>query len=229
MSITTENHPRIQLAELSYAMLQQSLPKKTNFKIRMDKNELNKTLKKLYGHIQTLKYCYLQTPSELEDVSQITSLVQSIKNALEISPNTEPQNNLHLARIFWAFDYLISLKENLEPFPPSSELEFGIDYEVVVIRNIAAIPKSELFVTKVFSSKGELQVCTNLKTVKKGMHLGVALLPPAVVGGKVSQGMFLGTKEYPNMDAGTALEIKEPIPEVRAVLKNLFKEFKTTK
>ena len=108
-----------------------------------------------------------------------------------------------------------------EPFRPT--IESGIDMQVVGVRSIIPIEGTNLFVSKVYNGKEDFNVVTNLKTLKAGMKVGVAFLPAALVGGEVSEAMYLGDEEYPeDVTYGTPIYEDADFGGVRNILKQEF-------
>ena len=108
-----------------------------------------------------------------------------------------------------------------EPFRPT--IESGIDMQVVGVRSIVPIANTKLFVSKVYNGVQDFNVVTNLTTLKAGMKVGVAFLPPAIIGGEVSEAMYLGDEEYPEeVKYGTPIYENADFDGVRNILKQEF-------
>lgn len=200
-STTTDRNPRIIVAEIALRILSESARVRQSFRPTLSKEQINQLIHSINSHIQQLKYSYM-TDEELinsDVLPDITKDAEKIFKSYEGAYYTVDGNprkpTIHEANVIWAAKLLIRFPDRLkEPFRPT--IEAGIDMQIVGVRNIVAIPNTNLFVSKVYNGTEDFTVVTNLTTLKAGMKVGVAFLPPAIFGGEVSEAMFLGDEEY---------------------------------
>ncbi len=89
----------------------------------------------------------------------------------------------------WCINVLKGLGKRLERGKASSIL-FGLDVDLGEVLSVHKL-NEKLKVCKVNTKFGELTVVTNIKEVKKGDKLPLALLPPKKFGKVTSEAMFL--------------------------------------
>ena len=225
---TTDRNPRIIVAEIALRILTESARIRQNFRPTLSKEQINELIHSINSHIQQLKYSYLPdeelfTSSVLPEISkEAEKIYNSYKGAYYTTEGSPRKPTIQESSVIWASKLLIRFPDRLkEPFRPT--IEAGIDMQVVGIRNIVPIPDTKLFVSKVYNGTEDFTVVTNLTTLKAGMKVGVAFLPPAMFGGEVSEAMFLGDEEYPeDVSYGTPIYEGADFGGVRNILKQEF-------
>lgn len=227
MSVPTDRNPRILVAEIAVRILKDNIINKTGFRPKLSNQKLKELAQHLNSCVQKLKYSYL-LDENLATTHDIKVTAERIYNAYidayhgRIAGGISIKRGIQESTVLWATKLLIRFPERLlEEFRPT--IEAGIDMQVVGIRNIVPIPNTNLFVSKVYNGDHDFTVVTNLQTLKPGMRVGVAFLPPVSIGGEVSEAMFLGDKEYEEtINYGTYLYTDANFGEVRNILKQEF-------
>ncbi len=199
---TTDKNPRIIVAEIALRILSESARLRQSFRPTLSKEQINELIHLINSHIQQLKYSYMSDEELInsELLPEISKIADKIFNSYKGANYTVEGNprkpTLQEANVIWAAKLLRRFPDRLkEPFRPT--IEAGIDMQIVGVRNIVPIPNTKLFVSKVYNGSEDFTVVTNMTTLKAGMKVGVAFLPPAIVGGEISEAMFLGDEEYP--------------------------------
>lgn len=225
---TTDRNPRIIVAEIALRILSESARIRQSFRPTLSKEQINNLIHNINSHIQQLKYSYMPDeelfssevlPAIAKDAEKIFNSYKGAYYTVDGSPR---KPSVQEANVIWASKLLMRFPDRLkEPYRPT--IEAGIDMQVVGVRNIVPIPGTKLFVSKVYNGTEDFNVVTNLTTLKAGMKVGVAFLPPAVVGGEVSEAMYLGDEEYPeDVKYGTPIYENADFAGVRNILKQEF-------
>ena len=189
----TSKDPRLLVAELALAKLGKYLFSKSSVRAGMKRNEAREVLSHIESQIMALKYCYME-PGKMAKSEMTTGIVEDVKRiyiafreCIEKGMTEVPQ-----AKLFWAFRLFSGLPNRFKNQGVS--ISSGIDLVAVQIRNIKKSGK--LFTTRCMAGPAEFTIVTNIEGLKAGDTVGAALLPPAVVGGVVSEAMFLGGEKY---------------------------------
>lgn len=230
--VQTDRHPRIIVAEIAVKKIDHALRQKTGFRMSLNKQQQRELIQNLNSAIQQLKYSFLpeeelasSTPAqEIQTMGE--KLYQSVKASYhgrsEAGKTIKP--TVHELTVVWGAKILRDLPRRLnEPFRPT--IESGIDMQVVGLRNVSKdpMPGTNLYLTRVYNGEETFTVVTNIPHLKPGMRVGAAFLPPAEVGGEVSEAMFLGDHEYPEeVEYGTPIYDGAEFGEVRNILKQEF-------
>ena len=230
MSVPTDKNPRIIVAEIAVRILTESSKIRiAGFRPTLTKEQINELIQAINSRIQQLKYSYLPDEelfsSELlpEIVQKATKIFDSYKGAYtQTDSGKGRKTSANEANVIWSSRLLMGLPRRLqEPYRPT--IESGIDMQVVGVRSILPIEGTNLFTSKVYNGVEDFNVVTNLKTLKSGMKVGVAYLPAAVIGGEVSEAMYLGDEEYPEeVSYGTPIFEGADFGGVRNILKQEF-------
>ena len=198
----TDNDPRLKVAELALAKLNISIFSKSTVRPELSRDITNSLLSKIESQLQAAKYCYMD-PKELADSGRISEihetakqLYMGYKEAMDSGMGDVP-----VANLLWAFNILASLSRRLKN--PGKKPTHGIDIIAVTIRNINK--QEKLWFTRSNAGQREFTIVTNMSGLSAGDTLVAALLPPATVGGVVSQAMFLGPETY-DIEAGTLMK-----------------------
>jgi len=222
---STDRNPRIIVAEIAIRIMSESAKIRQSFRPTLSKEQINTVIHSLNSHIQQLKYSYM-SDEELfasdvlpEITKEATKIYNSYKGAYFTTDGSPRKPTIQESSVIWASKLLMRFADRLkEPFRPT--IESGIDMQVVGVRNIVPIPNTKLYVSKVYNGAEDFTVVTNLTTLKAGMKVGVAFLPPAIFGGEVSEAMYLGDEEYPeDVKYGTPIYENADFDGVRNILK----------
>lgn len=231
MNVPTDRNPRIIVTEIAHRKLETAFKMKTGFRPKMNKQQINEALKSLNSNIQQLKYSYLESQealSQSEATKEITVIATKLFDAVKESYHGQTHAGkmikltVHEATIQWATRLLIRLPDRfLEPLRPT--VEAGVDMQVVGIRSLVPIPDTNLYISRVYNGELDFIVVTNIQTLKTGARVGVAFLPPALIGGEVSEAMYLGDQEYEeDKPYGTYIYENANFGDVRNILKQEF-------
>ncbi len=201
----TDKDSRLKVAELALAILKSTIFSKSSVRPGLSKEATNNLLSKIESQLMAIKYSYME-PNKLAASDMIMDIHESAKQlylsykeAMDSGMGDFPQANL-----LWAFNVLAGLSRRLKN--PGKKPTHGIDIIAVTIRNISK--QGELWVTRSNAGKREFTIVTNIKGLAAGDTLIAALLPPATVGGVVSQAMFLGPEKV-DIEAGTLMKPEE--------------------
>ena len=229
MNIPTDKNPRIIVAEIAVRILGDASKVRSGFKPRLSKEQMIDLVGQIHSNVQQLKYSYLSledllNSSQLQEIVSISeNIFDAFIGAYQSTEAGKPRKiTIQECTVLWACRLFINLPTRLQqPFRPT--IESGVDMEVVGIRNIIPIPNSKLFISKVYNGSDDFAVVTNLQTLKAGMRVGVAYLPPVIIGGEISEAMYLGDEEYPDdVNYGTPIFDNADFGGVRNILKQEF-------
>ena len=187
----TDKDPRILVAELALKKLKNNIFSKSKFKIRLSRNQTNEILSSIDSQIMVLKFSYMELANLAK--SDITSgIIEDVKKLYLTYRERMEKDMSELARanLLWAFRIFSGLPRRFKI--PGDKPSNGIDLVVVQIRNIAKVGK--LYRTRCTAGPADMTIMTNIEGLKAGDTLAAAFLPPAVVGGVVSEAMFLGAE-----------------------------------
>lgn len=185
----------------------------------MSKTEIFETLKSLDSNLKKLQYSFLELDDLLEssatkEVKRISKLL--LNSVVESHMASSKVEGKPLADIKWASDYLSHIPRHLKTANGTQDIAVAIDYIVVNIRNVGSL--GQYLRTRTYDGSKERTIVTNLLSIRGGDHLAIACVPPVVVGGEVSEGMFIGPKKWEE-EVGTLLDWKNlPISESRSIL-----------
>ncbi len=154
-------------------------------------------LKDLSAKVMELKYSF----GEIKDILPIIEEIRRLTEKLFLNIGKENWVNElknmrfdeeKISRIRFCLNILYNLDSRIK-LPPDPA--YGVDIRVGKIESVMKHPNAEkLKICNVNVGK-VITVVTNLQTVKEGMKLPVALLPPVKLRDVVSEGMFLSDRE----------------------------------
>ncbi len=219
MTIDTSQDPRILVSEIAYHRLKDSFTQKLPFPAKFNKQKLQNFFKELHSQIQILKWSYQENLKGNDVTKWIFSKCKEIYEHVGEHLKKPDQITKQVASLRWALQVFLRFPERLDlPHNPKL-LGTGIDHIVVVVKSAEPLPKTKLLLCKVSTSVDDFQVTTNIQSVKRGDVMPLALVPPAMVGGVISEAMFEGTKVPQGLDVGDYLPYERSIPDVEAVLR----------
>ncbi len=199
----TNEDPRMQTAELALIKLKTQIFTKSPVKTDISKDETNTLLSKIESQLMSMKFSYME-PGVLASSDMVNSIFEDSKALYLGYKNCLADNrfpSLPRSTILWAFNVLSGLGRR---FKNSGEkTTHGIDLVTVQIRNI--VKNGDLFTTNCTAGQSDFTIVTNIPGLKAGDTLRAALLPPSLVGGVVSEAMFLGS-ELVNDEPGTLIK-----------------------
>lgn len=224
MTIDTSKDPRILVAEVAHHRLKEGLTQKLPFPAKFNKQKLNEFFKELHSQLQILKWSYQDNLKDNEATRWIVNHVTEINGQLGSFLKKPSQITKPLASLRWALNIFLGLPRRFERRHEPELLGTGIDHVVVVVKAADPIPKTNLLSCRVSTGEEEFQVATNITTVKRGDIMPLALVPPAIVGGMVSEAMFEGTDVPDGLDVGDFIPYDQPIADVEAILREEIKQ-----
>ncbi len=202
MSLAKDTDPRILVAELALPVISKYIFSKSNVRAGLRRDGTNAVLSRIESQIMTLKFSYL-APAEMAKSDTTASMREDAKSIYLAYRERIEKGMPEMARasLYWAFRIFSGMARRfrLKGEKPSC----GIDLVAVQIRNIARSGK--LYRTRCMAGPMEMTIMTNMEGLKTGDTLGAAFLPPAVVGGIVSEAMFLGSEPL-TVEPGTFLD-----------------------
>lgn len=188
----TNEDPRIQAAELALIKLKTQIFTKNPVKPDISKDETNTLLSKIESQLMSMKFSYME-PSALAGSEMVQSIFEDSK-ALYLgyknSLDDDRFPSMPRSTILWSFNVLSGLARRFNN--PGEKTTHGIDLIAVQIRNI--VKNGDLFTTNCTAGQSDFTIVTNIQGLKAGDTLRAALLPPSLVGGVVSEAMFLGSE-----------------------------------
>ena len=202
MAHQTDKDPRLKVAELALAILKSAIFSKSTVRPGLSKEATNNLLSKIDSQLMAIKYCYME-PNKLADSDMIIDIHESAKQlymGYKEAMNSG-MGDVPMANLLWAFNILAGLSRRLKN--SGEKPTHGIDIIAVTIRNLNK--QGELWITRSNAGQREFTIVTNMSGLSAGDTLVAALLPPATVGGVVSQAMFLGSEKY-DIKAGTLMK-----------------------
>ncbi len=219
MTVDTSKDPRILLAEVALLRLKENLAKKLPFPAKFNKQKLNDDFRELHSQLQILKWSYQDNLKDNEATQKIVAIASDIVAQIGSHLKKPEQVTKQVASVRWALNIFLRLPQRLEgPYNPEL-LGTGIDHLVVVVKSSDPVHKTNLLSCKVSTGEDDFHVITNIKTVKRGDVMPLALVPPAIIGGIVSEAMFEGTTVPEGLDVGDYIAYQHPVSDVEAILR----------
>ncbi len=197
----SDKDPRLLVAEMGLRSLRNSVFTRSRMRPGLGKNEVNGLLDMMESKLMELKYSYM-APENMRMSQQLVELVDGAKQLYigYAEAASTGMEDMARAQLMWAFGIFSGLGRRLNN--PGTKPIHGIDLVAVKIRNIGKCDGGEnLFTTRCIVGPRELSIVTNIKGLGSSDTLAAALLPPAVVGGTVSEAMFLGSEKI-DMESG---------------------------
>ncbi|MHA2298017.1 MAG: hypothetical protein ACXAEU_23555 [Candidatus Hodarchaeales archaeon] len=232
MSYNTTLNPRILLAEIAVYKLNNAFKARLPIRYTLSKKEIADIIKNMNSAVQVLKYSYISDDklAKHEKTLELSKDAEKLYDCVigGYRPKKELKTTIYEATIYWCCRLLKRLPIRLLEDLAGRKIEAGLDTRIVGIRNIGMVEGTNLFITRVYDGHNDFTIVTNITSLKAGMKVVASFLPPAEVGGIVSEAMFLGGKEYPSKEYGTQI-VEASFSEVRSILKEEFIKMKTGK
>ena len=154
-------------------------------------------LKDLSAKIMELKYSFGEIEDILPIIGEIKRMTEKLFTDIGGSNWVNELRNMRfdeekISRIRFCLNILYNLDSRMK-LPPDPA--YAVDIRVGKVESVMKHPNAEKLKLCNVNVGKVITVITNLQTVKEGMKLPVALLPPAKLRGIVSEGMFLSDKE----------------------------------
>ncbi len=203
MTYDTTKDPRIIVALSACSLLKKCIKQKLDMRYRNTKiirEKLPELVSTCESAVMSLMYMY-QEPSQLATAQPLDNLEKAVQNLIhsyeKMIANKDDVSMLR-AQVRWCLRILAGLRARFAN--PGKTLASGVDLVSVQVRNAA---KDGPFIkTRVTDGSNDYAVMTNLTNVKTNFKLAAAFLPPRVIGGTVSEAMFLGGEQIKE-EAGT--------------------------
>ena len=141
-----------------------------------------------------IKHSYLPLEYLVRDeaITQLMSKARELAKALMPPPgwSLKEKDRLGVAEIRWCLATLYGLKARLL-LGPENYPDYAVDVVAMEVGTVMKHPSNPgLRVTKAATKTYALTVVTNILNIKEGEVRAVAILPPKVFGGVVSEGMY---------------------------------------
>jgi predicted RNA-binding protein with EMAP domain len=173
-----------------------------NLKGIWNKKKCLTSARAMLPEIQVMYFSYIE-PEDLANSQQIDSMKQQVKEITDalggdhwhlqflklVNKDEKVKLQESIAKMKFALNTIATVDKRLA-LGPINDPVIGIDIKTGEIVSIQKLDK--LLVCNVNFGDTALTVVTNDLTVKEGNKVGVAILPPSVLMGIVSEGMFLG-------------------------------------
>ncbi|MHA1227770.1 MAG: hypothetical protein ACTSPV_13570, partial [Candidatus Hodarchaeales archaeon] len=207
------------VAELAINKMRQIFKFKLGFRPTLSKKEIENVLKSAEASLMTLKYSYLPKNDFLnhKELENINNIAKELETAISPAINTPSTNQFAYCSIKWAVQILAGLRRRMNY--DLTDLGAGVDIKVLRVRNCQKHGK--LIHTRAYDGTNTYSVMTNMLNIHPNVNLAAAFLPPAEVGGIVSEVMYLGANERQEA-IGTILHPKDVnLKEVNAIIHSL--------
>jgi predicted RNA-binding protein with EMAP domain len=183
---------RLLVAEHAIAIMGPAMDGKIGAQIHVGKDTVRAELHEINAIIQQLKFSFmdLDVLAASQEVKTIQQTAENMYKELEDVIKADGTPQLSKSRLLWGIRILGLLSRRFKRGPGG--MEKGVDLVVAKVRN--ATQKGNLTLCKLEAGMVYTSV-TNIVGVSSGMTVGVAILPPAEVGGVISEAMFLGKEE----------------------------------
>ncbi len=204
MALTTDKDPRILVAELAFDRLNKNIYQKSSVKVYVSREKTKEIMNNIRSDLMKLKYSYLPS-HQLPDHSIVKGIFETAKELYQHHSDKigRGMSGIHKANAMWAFRILSGLPRRFRN--PGEIPCHGVDIFAVKIRNTSA--NGNFTDTKCFAGPMDMTIVTNIVGLKPGDTLAAALLPPAIVGGTISEAMFLGEDKL-DIAPGTFLKME---------------------
>ncbi len=203
MSYDTSKDPRILVGEIALAKWEAALKQKLGIRFKLTKKEISDLLSSMKSSLMELKHLYCSSESlvHMKPINRISSGAGMLWKAMEEGYAKERKESLLYATIRWSHKILTGLPKR--EVQRDSPLAAGVDLMAVKLRNISKV--GEFWVTKVHDGQEDWKVVTNLSGLQAGMCIPLAFIPPADVGGIISEGMFISGQNL-DIEPGEVLD-----------------------
>jgi predicted RNA-binding protein with EMAP domain len=170
-------------------------------KLHLDYAQLGANLQQAGSLIYEVKYSYVPAPNiaDLEATQKIVSSIADFRKNLEETIRTSgfkpssAKETLALAEVFYSFGIVENLIQKLQDF--DDEPAYAVDILAVEVSQIHPVSGSKnLIECRCTDGSRIWKIVTNIQSVKIGMRLACAVLPPVEMMGIVSEAMFLSAQ-----------------------------------
>lgn len=191
----TANDFRILVAEETLLRLENLINSK-RLPVAYEKKKAQEQIHKIKSSLMAIKYSYL--PPEQLISSQIFAEYEKTVNKLIVMLNLDTKaptmkdntQKFAIAQYKYIMRSLTRLKNRLL-LDQENKPEFAVDIIGVKVLATAKHPQSsKLKVCKVEDAEHSYIIITNMEKISKNFSLGVAFLPPVILMGEISEGMF---------------------------------------
>mgnify|MGYP000624977559 CR=1 FL=1 len=190
---------RILVAEDALTKLENLINSK-RLPIAYEKKKAQERIHRIKSNLMAIKYSYLspeqlvssQIFSEYErSVSELISLLNLDTKSPMKKDNTQ---KFAIAQYKYVIRILTGLKSRIL-LGQDNKPEYAIDIVGVKVLTTAKHPQSnKLKVCKVADLEHSYVIITNMEKISKNFSIGVAFLPPVILMGEISEGMFCTDK-----------------------------------
>ncbi|OYT30524.1 MAG: tRNA-binding protein [Thermofilum sp. ex4484_79] len=144
--------------------------------------------------LMTIKYSFLPLDMLLKS-DMLREYEDAVEEVVKVLSEERPiisdeKTKLSYAEIRYATRTLRTLRNRLM-LGEKNRIEYAIDIVGVEVASVSKHPRADrLYITKAGTGEESYIVITNIRDVKKGEVRAIALLPPALIMGEVSEAMY---------------------------------------
>jgi predicted RNA-binding protein with EMAP domain len=215
----TANDPRLLVAEHALKLVRENIFSRGTYRSAFSKDQIQNRLANIESQLMVLKYKYMspQALAEGAEALAISRHAVDLRNSMAGMFHSKGAETMVEARLAWSFRMFEGLPARLARANDTSDpVATGVDIVAITIRNV--VKKDQYWHTKVMEGGKEYLVVTNIEGLQSGMRLGAAILPPATVGGVISQAMFLGRAQRKEGEGAFIAPGAEELKEASAIL-----------
>ncbi|NHJ02717.1 MAG: hypothetical protein EAX86_11310 [Candidatus Heimdallarchaeota archaeon] len=216
MALQSDIFPPIIVSEYAIQLMQKAFRLKLGFRPGLSKNELESLFREMQSSVKALKYSYLpiEEIAYLPEVKNLKEGALKLKEAIKPAKETKSSNQYTFSVIRWGIGIMQGMQRRIMNM--TVDIGSGIDVIIVHVRNVQI--QERLVHTRAYDSQRDYTIMTNLFTIKPNINLVAALLPPAEIGGYISEAMYLGLEERTEAAGTILLPHQINYKEVNAVL-----------
>lgn len=190
----TANDYRILMAEYALSLLERRA-KQWGMPWPFKKGRALELVSSIGKTLKRIRYSYLP-PEDLvasEDMQALVSLARELAGIMlpgQPVPRLEERHKLALAEMRWALSILIGLPARIR-LGPANRPEYAVDVVGAEVSRVEPLPGADrLRVTRASIGSAVFTVVTNIESIREGEVRAIAILPPAVFRGVISEAMY---------------------------------------
>ena len=190
----TSNDYRILMAEYALSVLERRV-KTWGMPWPLSKGRAVQLVDEIRRHLKRVRYSFLP-PDQLLESEELRGLVERARELAGMVlpkppvPRLEDKHRLALAELRWALSILVGLPQRIR-LGPSNYPEYAVDVVGAEVTRVEPLPGTErLRVTRASIGSAVFTVVTNIQEISEGEVRAIAILPPAVFRGVISEAMY---------------------------------------
>ena len=190
----TANDYRILMAEYALGVLERRV-KQWGMPWPLSKGRALDLLGEMGRLVKRVRYSFLP-PDQLLESEDLRGLVERARELARLVlpgqpvPRMEERHRLGLAEMRWALSILVGLPSRIR-LGPSNYPEYAVDVAGAEVTRVEPLPGADrLRVTRASIGSAVFTVVTNITSIREGEVRAIAILPPAVFRGVISEAMY---------------------------------------